>query len=145
MPCRLAWLASVFAEYDNPQLEECGLVIEDDSRRDRFRDRLMFPIRNVKGECIGFGGRVFGDEKPKYLNSPETPVFHKGRELYGLYEARQALRDMATPWSPKAIWTWWRWPSWALPMPWPRWARPARRACAKAVSLHRCRGLQLRR
>jgi DNA primase len=87
----------VFAEYDNPQLEECGLVIvgEDDSRRyDRFRDRLMFPIRNVKGECIGFGGRVFGDEKPKYLNSPETPVFHKGRELYGLYEARQALRDM---------------------------------------------------
>lgn len=90
-------LASVFAEYDNPQLEECGLVIvgEDDSRRyDRFRDRLMFPIRNVKGECIGFGGRVFGDEKPKYLNSPETPVFHKGRELYGLYEARQALRDM---------------------------------------------------
>ncbi|MEX8191492.1 DNA primase [Comamonas guangdongensis] len=90
-------LASVFAEYDNPQLEECGLVIvgEEDGRRyDRFRDRLMFPIRNVKGECIGFGGRVFGDEKPKYLNSPETPVFHKGRELYGLFEARQALRDM---------------------------------------------------
>ena len=53
----------------------------------------MFPIRNVKGECIGFGGRVLGDEKPKYLNSPETPVFHKGRELYGLFEARQALRD----------------------------------------------------
>ncbi|CAM4375482.1 DNA primase [Comamonas aquatilis] len=90
-------LASVFPEYDNPQLEESGLVIvsEEDKRRyDRFRDRLMFPIRNVKGECIGFGGRVFGDEKPKYLNSPETPVFHKGRELYGLFEARQALRDM---------------------------------------------------
>ncbi|QXZ09709.1 DNA primase [Comamonas sp. Y33R10-2] len=90
-------LASVFPEYDNPQLEEAGLVIvsEEDSRRyDRFRDRLMFPIRNVKGECIGFGGRVFGDEKPKYLNSPETPVFHKGRELYGLFEARTALRDM---------------------------------------------------
>ena len=90
-------LASVFPEYDSPQLEECGLVIvsEEDGRRyDRFRDRLMFPIRNVKGECIGFGGRVFGDEKPKYLNSPETPVFHKGRELYGLFEARQALRDM---------------------------------------------------
>ena len=90
-------LASVFPEYDSPQLEECGLVIvsEEDSRRyDRFRDRLMFPIRNVKGECIGFGGRVFGDEKPKYLNSPETPVFHKGRELYGLYEARLALREM---------------------------------------------------
>ena len=90
-------LASVFAEYDNPQLVESGLVIvseEDHKRYDRFRDRLMFPIRNVKGECIGFGGRVFGDEKPKYLNSPETPVFHKGRELYGLFEARQALREM---------------------------------------------------
>ncbi|MPT54002.1 MULTISPECIES: DNA primase [Delftia] len=90
-------LASVFAHYDDPQLEESGLVIvgEDDGKRyDRFRDRLMFPIRNVKGECIGFGGRVFGDEKPKYLNSPETPVFHKGRELYGLFEARTALRDM---------------------------------------------------
>ncbi|WP_280189690.1 DNA primase [Delftia sp. PS-11] len=90
-------LASVFPHYDDPQLEESGLVIvgEDDGKRyDRFRDRLMFPIRNVKGECIGFGGRVFGDEKPKYLNSPETPVFHKGRELYGLFEARTALRDM---------------------------------------------------
>ena len=89
-------LASVFAEYDNPLLQECGLVIvgEDDGKRyDRFRDRIMFPIRNVKGECIGFGGRVLGDEKPKYLNSPETPVFHKGQELYGLFEARQAIRQ----------------------------------------------------
>jgi len=86
-------LASVFAEYDSPLLAECGLVIvsdEDGRRYDRFRDRIMFPIRNVKGECIGFGGRVLGDEKPKYLNSPETPVFSKGRELYGLYEARTA-------------------------------------------------------
>ncbi len=90
-------LAGVFPEYDNPQLVESGLVIlseDEDKRYDRFRDRLMFPIRNVKGECIGFGGRVFGDEKPKYLNSPETPVFHKGRELYGLFEARTALREM---------------------------------------------------
>jgi DNA primase len=92
-------LASVFPAYDDPLLLESGLVIvatEDGSearRYDRFRDRIMFPIRNVKGECIGFGGRVLGDEKPKYLNSPETPVFHKGRELYGLYEARQALRE----------------------------------------------------
>ena len=90
-------LASVFASYDDPLLEESGLVIvsdEDEGRRyDRFRDRIMFPIRNVKGECIGFGGRVLGDEKPKYLNSPETPVFHKGRELYGLFEARAALRE----------------------------------------------------
>ncbi|MBA2674852.1 DNA primase, partial [Ramlibacter sp.] len=96
-------LASVFPEYDDPLLAESGLVIvneEDPStgsgqakRYDRFRDRVMFPIRNVKGECIGFGGRVLGDEKPKYLNSPETPVFSKGRELYGLYEARNALRE----------------------------------------------------
>ncbi len=93
-------LASVFANYDDPLLAESGLVIvneDDDSgeskRYDRFRDRVMFPIRNVKGECIGFGGRVLGDEKPKYLNSPETPVFSKGRELYGLFEARQSLRE----------------------------------------------------
>ncbi|NBW25047.1 MAG: DNA primase, partial [Betaproteobacteria bacterium] len=78
-------LASVFPHYDDPLLVESGLVIvstpEDggeEKRYDRFRDRVMFPIRNVKGECIGFGARVLGDEKPKYLNSPETPVFSKG-------------------------------------------------------------------
>ena len=92
-------LASVFAQYDDPLLLEAGLVIVNDEnpndvrRYDRFRDRVMFPIRNVKGECIGFGGRVLGDDKPKYLNSPETPVFHKGRELYGLFEARTAIRE----------------------------------------------------
>jgi DNA primase len=92
-------LASVFPNYDDPLLVESGLVIlntedgEDEKRYDRFRDRVMFPIRNVKGECIGFGGRVLGDDKPKYLNSPETPVFSKGRELYGLFEARHALRE----------------------------------------------------
>ncbi len=93
-------LASVFPHYDDPLLVESGLVIantEDGSteekRYDRFRDRVMFPIRNIKGECIGFGGRVLGDDKPKYLNSPETPVFSKGRELYGLFEARNALRE----------------------------------------------------
>jgi len=61
-------------------------------RYDRFRDRIMFPIRNVKGETIGFGGRVLDKGEPKYLNSPETPVFSKGRELYGLFEARTAIR-----------------------------------------------------
>jgi DNA primase len=93
-------LASVFPSYDDPLLVESGLVIAsegedggDGKRYDRFRDRIMFPIRNVKGECIGFGGRVLGDEKPKYLNSPETPVFSKGLELYGLFEARNAIRD----------------------------------------------------
>ena len=99
-------LASVFPDYNDPLLVESGLVITGEAgeentqaktgeakRYDRFRDRVMFPIRNVKGECIGFGGRVLGDEKPKYLNSPETPVFSKGRELYGLFEARSALRE----------------------------------------------------
>ncbi len=92
-------LASVFPQYDDPLLVESGLVIAnaedggEEKRYDRFRDRIMFPIRNVKGECIGFGGRVLGDEKPKYLNSPETPVFSKGHELYGLFEARNAIRD----------------------------------------------------
>src|SRR4051812_14433653 len=89
-------LASVFPNYDDPLLAESGLVIvneDEDKRYDRFRDRIMFPIRNVKGECIGFGGRVLGDGSPKYLNSPETPVFSKGRELYGLFEARNALRE----------------------------------------------------
>ena len=92
-------LASVFPSYDDPLLVESGLVISnaedggEEKRYDRFRDRIMFPIRNIKGECIGFGGRVLGDEKPKYLNSPETPVFSKGRELYGLFEARAHLRD----------------------------------------------------
>ncbi|MDH5540373.1 MAG: DNA primase, partial [Rhizobacter sp.] len=95
-------LASVFARYDDPLLEECGMVIcqeatgedgADAKRYDRFRDRIMFPIRSVQGEVIGFGGRVLDQGEPKYLNSPETPVFSKGRELYGLHEARAALRQ----------------------------------------------------
>ena len=91
-------LASVFPDYQDALLVDSGLVIlhdegEEQKRYDRFRDRIMFPIRNVKGECIGFGGRVLGEGTPKYLNSPETPVFSKGRELYGLFEARNALRD----------------------------------------------------
>ncbi len=123
-------LAGVFPHYDDPLLEEAGLVRQreieepaslrpdtdaadphgpsdpgdlaarpkptegaDRGRYDWFRDRVMFPIRSVDGRLIGFGGRVLGDGKPKYINSPETPVFSKGRELYGLYEARQALRD----------------------------------------------------
>lgn len=99
-PAGWRFLASVFADYADAALVESGLVIaaEDQSndqgkRYDRFRDRIMFPIRNIKGQCIGLGGRVLGDEKPKYLNSPETPVFSKGRELYGLFEARSALRE----------------------------------------------------
>jgi DNA primase len=96
-------LAGVFPRYDDPLLEEAGLVrlrdaddAEHDAERGRydwFRDRVMFPIRAIGGEVIGFGGRVLDDSKPKYMNSPETPVFSKGRELYGLHEARQALRE----------------------------------------------------
>jgi len=72
------------------RLREAGLITEQDGKRyDRLRDRIIFPIRDTRGRVVGFGGRVLGDGKPKYLNSPETPVFHKGRELYGLYEARQ--------------------------------------------------------
>jgi len=94
-------LASVFPNYADPLLVESGLVIEhadelgadgQAKRYDRFRDRVMFPIRNVKGEYIGFGGRVLDKGEPKYLNSPETPVFSKGRELYGLFEGRTAIR-----------------------------------------------------
>jgi len=79
-------------------LLEAGLVIrkDDGGNRvyDRFRQRIMFPIRDTRGRTIGFGGRVLGDDKPKYLNSPETPVFHKGSELYGLYEAHTQLREI---------------------------------------------------
>ena len=122
-------LASAFPSYDDPLLEESGMVIvrtaDDEAangpsagppqagphplggsadvpggrgapsgkRYDRFRDRIMFPIRSVQGDVIGFGGRVLDRGEPKYLNSPETPVFSKGRELYGLHEARAALRQ----------------------------------------------------
>ena len=74
-----------------------GMLIEKEGEHryhDRFRERIMFPIRDGRGRIIGFGGRVMGKGEPKYLNSPETALFHKGRELYGLYEARQALRDI---------------------------------------------------
>lgn len=76
------------------QLLAVGLVIRKDNGRhyDRFRNRLTFPIRDARGRCIGFGGRTIGNDEPKYLNSPETVLFHKGRELYGLWECRQALR-----------------------------------------------------
>ncbi len=87
-------LSKVFPRYDDAILVESGLVIEsEDGRRyDRFRERIMFPIRNAKGEIVGFGGRIIGKGEPKYLNSPETPVFSKGNELYGLFEARGAIR-----------------------------------------------------
>jgi len=80
----------------NQQLVDLGMAIQGDKNRpyDRFRGRIMFPIRDKRGRVIGFGGRVFGDEKPKYLNSPETRIYHKGQELYGLYEAKQANKNL---------------------------------------------------
>ena len=88
-------LESVFPNYADKALKDAGLVIdpEGDGRRyDRFRDRIMFPILNQRGSVIAFGGRVLGEGEPKYLNSPETPLFEKGRELYGLVQARLAFR-----------------------------------------------------
>ena len=86
-------LAALFERYDDPQLVEAGLVIEAEGKRyDRFRGRVMFPIRNRRGAVLGFGARSLDGNEPKYLNSPETPVYRKGRELYGLFEAQEAIR-----------------------------------------------------
>lgn len=90
-------LQSVFPQYDNEALKIAGLVVENEQgkRYDRFRDRIMFPIHDQKGQVIGFGGRVINPEDtPKYYNSPETPLFQKGHELYGLFLARRAIRDV---------------------------------------------------
>jgi len=85
-------LQKAFPEYEDKSLVECGLVIDNEGKRyDRFRDRVMFPILNARGAVIGFGGRVIGEGEPKYLNSPETPLFEKGREVYGLVQAREAI------------------------------------------------------
>jgi DNA primase len=86
-------LTTTFADYHDTLLVEAGLVISNEGKRyDRFRDRVMFPIRNERGQVIAFGGRIMHKGEPKYLNSPETPLFHKGRELYGLFEHRRAIQ-----------------------------------------------------
>ncbi|MFZ2541804.1 MAG: DNA primase [Gallionella sp.] len=91
-----AWqnLAAAFPNYQDETLNETGLVISNDEnkRYDRFRDRIMFPIINMRGQVVGFGGRVLDKGEPKYLNSPETPLFEKGRELYGLFQGQKAIR-----------------------------------------------------
>jgi DNA primase len=88
-------LMAAFPDYNAQALTTAGLVKQNEEGRryDLFRDRIMFPIVDVRGNVIGFGGRVLDSGEPKYLNSPETPVFEKGRELYGLYQARRAIRD----------------------------------------------------
>jgi len=90
-------LAGAFPDYQSKVLESAGLVIAGDAgkRYDRFRDRIMFPIHDGGGRVIGFGGRVLDKGEPKYLNSPETPLFSKGRELYGMFQARPAIRAAA--------------------------------------------------
>ena len=89
-------LKSALAQFPENKLVDAGLLVRNDAGRvyDRFRERITFPIRDTRGRVVGFGGRVLGDEKPKYLNSPETEVFQKSRELYGLFEARRALREL---------------------------------------------------
>ncbi|MDY3331951.1 MAG: DNA primase [Pelistega sp.] len=86
-------LKTVFENYDDPLLVDAGLVIQSEDLRkyDRFRERVTFPIYSSRGKLIGFGGRIIGNGQPKYLNSPETEIFHKGSELYGLYENRQGI------------------------------------------------------
>jgi len=87
-------LKAVFDEYTDARLVDAGLVIqgEENKRYDRFRGRIMYPIRNRRGSVIGFGARVIDGGEPKYLNSPETALYHKGQELYGLFEAQEAIR-----------------------------------------------------
>jgi len=91
-------LEAVMPRYEHPALVESGLVIEAENgkRYDRFRDRIMFPILDARGAVIGFGGRIIDQGEPKYLNSPETPLFEKGRELYGLFQAKPAIREKGT-------------------------------------------------
>ena len=88
-------LAEIFPDYESPLLVKTGMVNENEEKKryDRFRDRIMFPILNLKGKVVGFGGRVIEKNEPKYLNSPETPLFEKGQELYNLFAARKAIRD----------------------------------------------------
>ena len=86
-----------FSDYASSKLLiACGLIIENENgkRYDRFRERVMFPIKNVKGEVIGFGGRIVTKGEPKYLNSPETELFNKSKELYGLFEAKKSIREL---------------------------------------------------
>jgi len=87
-------LKAAVPNYQDASLVETGLVVEGEGgkRYDRFRDRIMFPIINIRGQVIGFGGRILDKGEPKYLNSPETSLFEKGHELYGLFQAQKAIR-----------------------------------------------------
>lgn len=87
-------LAKIFQPYPSVELIQSGMVLDNEGKQyDRFRHRIMFPIRNSSGQVIGFGGRVLDDSKPKYLNSPDTPLFDKGKNLYGLHEGRSSIKE----------------------------------------------------
>jgi DNA primase len=141
MPPEAGAAASATGHYDDPLLVEAGLVIvqgddgAEQKRYDRFRDRIMFPIRSVQGETIGFGGRVLDRGEPKYLNSPETPVFVKGRELYGLFEGRAGIRERGYALVVEGYMDVVHWPSPDLQRSGAgtAWQRGA---CAQAVSIH---------
>ena len=91
-------LLSIFNDYETGSLINCGLVVHDEQNRlyDRFRSRIIFPITNFEGDVIGFGGRVMNSIGPKYLNSPETKLFHKGNVLFGLFQAAPFINDSDT-------------------------------------------------
>ena len=126
-------LAAAFDDYSISGLQEAGLVIKNEQGRlyDRFRDRVMFPIINQKGEVIAFGGRIMGEGEPKYLNSPETPLFEKGREVFGLPQARLSLREKNTAIVVEVTWMSWRWRSSESAMPLPRWGRQRRQRMSR--------------
>ena len=119
-------LQAIFPDYDTPLLKHAGLIIDNDAGRryDRFRDRLMIPIINPKGDVIAFGGRILDQGEPKYLNSPETPLFEKGRELLVCHKHARRCARRTLPSSPKATWTSSPWPRTASATPSPPWAPP---------------------
>jgi DNA primase len=104
---------------DRKSLIDAGMLVTNDQGRsyDRFRERVMFPIRDKRGRVIGFGGRVLGDALPKYLNSPETDIFHKGRQLTVFMKRSRITRNLSVFWSSKGIWTLSHWRSMTLTMP----------------------------
>ena len=94
---------------EQKKLFDLGMLSRNDRGNvyDKFRNRIMFPIRDKRGRTVAFGGRVLTDEKPKYLNSPETITYHKGNELYGLYEPCKSMMSQKNYWWLKATWMWW--------------------------------------
>ena len=121
--CGVALRGQGFAEHE---LIAGGLLKSDDDSEPfaHFRHRLMFPIADERGRIVGFGGRALGEARAKYLNTPETEIFHKGELLYNLHRAARAARERRKWWWPKATWTSSPWRRLASHMPWPPWVPP---------------------